>query len=689
MSGCTAALLLFAACAYAQVTPPAQRIPRQDLSPVGSVEGIVKSSEGQALGGVHLVFKNNAGGQETNASSSGEGVILVPALAAGTYTIQATLDGFEPLTLAQFEVAVRSTSVLDLQMKPLAASTETPGLPQEKYAQEQTSSPYRTLTVRGPDTGITPAPTPTEPLPEEDKVFVKVPDRWKLPLPPFRRYDGTADMQYMKGHLWDPFNTNVLKGDKPILPHRIFLNLGFISDTFNAVQTVPLPTIPYRDNPNHYGFGQYAMTQTFAMTADLNQGDAAYRPVDWRIRVTTDVAVDFVNTGAPGLVWANPALGDSRFDRHTGFQEAFGEIKLKDLSNEYDTVSIRGGIQGFNSDFRGFIFVNQQPGIRIFGTADTNRYQYNVAVFDMLSKDPNSGLNTFKSRHQRVYVANLYRQDFIVPGYTVEVSFHYDKDDPSFDINRDGFQVRPEPIGPNVNKSERAYYYGFAGDGHWGRLNLTDAFYQVLGTDKYNALAERPEKINARMAALELSMDHNWFRYRTSFFYASGDRNPKGGTATGFDSITDNPNFAGGAFSYWDRVQLVASGAPVDLTNGNSLVPDLRTAKANGQANFVNPGLFLYNIGADADLTTRLKFFSNLNIIRFADTEPLELLLGMNSIHAGAGADSGIGAIYRPKNSSNIAITAGFNAFFPFAGFEQMFTGRTLFGFFTNVRFRF
>ncbi len=29
-------------------------------------------------------------------------------------------------------------------------------------------------------------------------------------------------------------------------------------------------------------------------------------------------------------------------------------------------------------------------------------------------------------------IANLYRQDFFKPGYTIQVSFHYDKDDPSF-----------------------------------------------------------------------------------------------------------------------------------------------------------------------------------------------------------------------------------------------------------------
>ena len=41
--------------------------------------------------------------------------------------------------------------------------------------------------------------------------------------------------------------------------------------------------------------------------------------------------------------------------------------------------------------------------------------------------------------------------------------------------------------------------------------------------------------------------------------------------------------------------------------NPDSLVPDLRTSKIEGQANFVNPGLFLYNAGVDVDITPKLR----------------------------------------------------------------------------------
>jgi len=84
-----------------------------------------------------------------------------------------------------------------------------------------------------------------------------------------------------------------------------------------------------------------------------------------------------------------------------------------------------------------------------------------------------------------------------------------------------------------------------------------------------------------------------------------------------------------------------------------------------------------------------MRAFINLNMIRFARTEPLELLLFQKPIHAGVGADSGIGLTYRPPLSENIVITGGINEFQPFQGFREVSTNRSLFSVFANVRFRF
>ena len=104
-------------------------------------------------------------------------------------------------------------------------------------------------------------------------------------------------------------------------------------------------------------------------------------------------------------------------------QEAFAEIHIRDLSNNYDFISSRSGIQPFVSDFRGFIFNDSNLGVRIFGNYDNNRWQYNLAAFDMLEKDTYSDLNEFERRDQQVIVANVYRQDFFAKGYTAQLNF--------------------------------------------------------------------------------------------------------------------------------------------------------------------------------------------------------------------------------------------------------------------------
>ena len=76
-----------------------------------------------------------------------------------------------------------------------------------------------------------------------------------------------------------------------------------------------------------------------------------------------------------------------------GVQEAFVDYHIRNVSDRFDFDSVRVGIQPFNFDFRGFLFQDQQLGIRLFGNRDNNRFQYNIAAIWRLEKDTNSGLN--------------------------------------------------------------------------------------------------------------------------------------------------------------------------------------------------------------------------------------------------------------------------------------------------------
>src|SRR5947209_18717527 len=97
--------------------------------------------------------------------------------------------------------------------------------------------------------------------------------------------------------------------------------------------------------------------------------------------------------------------------------------------------------------------------------------------------------------------------------------------------------------------------------------------------------------------------------------------------ARGFDSIVDLPNFAGGLFSFCNREGIRLLGSGVLLTTPGSLIPSLRSSKEEGQANFVNPGLFLTSARAHLDIRPEWKRFANSTPLRLERNYPLKFLL--------------------------------------------------------------
>jgi hypothetical protein len=516
---------------------------------------------------------------------------------------------------------------------------------------------------------------------QEDNQFIPVPDRWRIGFPEWDRYGKGHppgdDYPYVPGRWWDPYNQNVLKGDYPIFGQNIFLDITGTTQAFFEPRQVPTATTPFEStvNPDSKDFfgrpGQFFYTQNFFLSFDLFQGDAAFRPVDWRIKLTPAFNVNYLGVNELGVVSPDVTQGTTRGRTFATLQEWFVEHKLADLGPDYDFVSIRVGSQPFTSDFRGFIFSDVNRGIRLFGNAFSNRDQFNLVYFNQQEKDTNSLLNTFRDRHQQVVVANYYRQDFLVPGYTAQVSVHYNHDSPTFLFDNNGFLVRPDPVGVFQPHTIDVVYLGWTGDGHIDHLNINHALYWALGHDSLNPLANQPQSISAQMAALELSYDQDWLRFRISGFWSSGDHDIANGHATGFDSIMDNPNFAGGEFSYWQRQQLKLFG--VDLVQQRSLIPDLRSSKFQGQTNFVNPGLYLANFGVDMELTPKLRLINNANVMWFDTVNPLQQFLYQQQINRFIGVDLSMGMEYRPFLNNNVIIKAGLATLIPGQGFRDLF----------------
>ena len=557
-----------------------------------------------------------------------------------------------------------------------------------------------------------------------------VPNRWHIfPTPPWRRYDNQKlDAIYAYSRWWDPFNRSTLKGDFPFFGRREFFSFTGSSETLTEERRVPVPAgASYADAGESGFFGrgsQFAVVQDFRLSFDLFRGDAGFRPVDYELKVTPEFNINYLLTRENGLTNIDVAGGIRRTDTAVGMQELYFEKRLFTNSasefekrNDGDTrgsayfdfTSLRVGIQRFTSDFRGLIYSDEQPGARLFGTFHNNVFQYNLAYFNLLEKDTNSGLNRWRSRQQSVSAANLYWSDFGKKGYTLEFSLLYNHDQASFLIDKDGFLVRPAPLGLPAPHKIRAAYAGVAGDGHIGRIKVSHAFYEAFGRDDNNPVPARnnAQHINAQLGALELAYEKDWMTFKVSGFYTSGDGKLNDGRANGFDSIVPNQQFAGGGFlgnpaladrglinnafdgggtNFLNRELIPLTGTGVTLFGPNSLMPTMRAGAFEGQANFLNPGITLYNAGFDAKITPKLKSTLNVNWAKFNRTEVLEAVLFQSNIHYAIGLDMGIGLQYRPLLSDNIVVTGGFGALAPGQGFKDIYSGQVQFSSFVNVR---
>lgn len=528
--------------------------------------------------------------------------------------------------------------------------------------------------------------------PEDYEAFT---DRWRVTPPP---YELTVE-----GSRWDPYNQNLLKGDLPILGQDIFLNLTAVSDTLLDGSMLPTPAGISTDQPGSIDFfgdeEQRLANQLLLLSADLFKGDTAFKPFTWRLKATLAANLNDLRVAENAVVRPDVREGTRRTRGFVAVEELFVEAKLATLSDSYDFLSVRVGSQPFVSDFRGFLFSDINLGVRLFGNLRSNRYQYNLAFFERLEKDTNSGLNTFELRDQRVAVASLYRQDFLVKGHTHQWSVHYVKDDPTFVFDKNGFLVRPDPIGSFTPHEIEATYLGWTSFGHVGRLNLDHALYYVTGRDSLNPIAgpdpvpgggDDAVDIEAAMAAVELSVDRNWYRPKLSLLWASGDSDPTDRTARGFDAIFDNPNFAGGGFAFWNRLGIRLAGTGVGLVQRGSLLPSLKSSKDEGQPNFVNPGLLLASAGVDLELTPELKAVATVNHLRFDTTEVLELVLFQAPIDEEIGWDVSVGARWRPFLNNNVILLGGVAAFIPGRGFEDIYEdGSELLAAFTNLKLTF
>jgi len=512
-----------------------------------------------------------------------------------------------------------------------------------------------------------------------------LPDRWRI----------VTALGYPE-NWWDPYSgNNVLKGDRPAFGEDWFFSINLISDSTFEDRSVPTPvaiaTSPAPGSLDVFGEpGQTAFTQNLLTELVLYKGETVFKPPDWEFRVIPVVNYTHVEAGEAGFLKVDSSASTTRTDSFVGMQGLFVDKHLRNVSERYDFDSVRVGIQPITTDFRGFLFQDAPFGLRLFGTRDNNRWQYNLAWFRRLEKDTNSGLNDLSEplRNDDVFLFNLYRQDFPVLGFTSQVALVYNRNRETGEvfIDDNGFKSRPAALGLQAPREYDVAYVGYNGDGHIGRWNLTVSAYLALGREEPSVFTRLESDIAAGFVAAELSRDFDWIRLNATFVYGSGDDDPYDDRSTGFDAILENPLIAGADTSFWIRQAIpLIGGGRIALSGQNGLLNSLRPNKGQGQSNFVNPGLVLAGLGATFDLTPKLRLSFNANQLWFDDTAVLESARNQGGIDPAIGQDLSLQFIYRPFTSQNIVLRFAASALLPGKGYEALYGDEVPYSAFANL----
>ncbi|HXI02881.1 MAG TPA: hypothetical protein VNI57_06845 [Candidatus Saccharimonadales bacterium] len=453
----------------------------------------------------------------------------------------------------------------------------------------------------------------------------------------FATYDAFGNRD-PRASRWNPYQQNPLKADFPVFGQRGFFELFAISNT-NAKSRQDIG----QDSANDFE------KSNLLLGFEIKRDEDTFQPSSLKFRLLGNFQADH-----------NGLIKDSNQD--AGFQEAVVQARLFEIGHNYDLSFFEGGIRPFRSDFNGLI-LNDAVGVaHIFGTMKRALWKYNVGAATTLKKDPRSNLVTFSSdvpsTQQKIGFFSLVRED-IIPGWTAEMSLHYNTDKRAENLN----------VG----------YAGVAFSGHIRRWIFQPAFYLASGTDDLNPLSGEKEDVSAWLGLLDLRYPMDFIIWRGAALYASGDGSLHDGKAKGFDSISDSINLFGGPASFFVGEKINVAGRT--LVNVNSALPSFRSG---GRSNFVNPGVRLLNLGADFVLTPKVAAAVDVSSVSFADTgalfealdaDPNFFPAGTTGIDKSIGTDASVALRWRPLLIDNFVVEVGASGLVPGDGLKAL-TGK-------------
>lgn len=488
-----------------------------------------------------------------------------------------------------------------------------------------------------------------------------VESRWRtVPL------EGYPDLTY---RIYDPYNQNVLKADYP-LAGNWFLNV-------TALQTAVYKARRNLDSSSIFADQIAAGTlkifsynnvvqENLIFGAQLQLNDDTFVPSPFRL--TINGATDYKN-GINALSNAS--------DGNAALFNAYTDIQLADFGHDnFDLMFLRGGIQGFKSDFHGLIFNDVGLGGRIFGEKLKNRLRYDFAYFKLFQKNPVSGFIDFgrPSAHQ-VAIGRLAYDDFLAMGWNSEWTFHYNRD-------------HRKPFGAVPGLDLDTFYFGATFNGHLGRWIFNPAVHGVAGhADHDEGGLPVQHSVLGWMALLDVQYPLDYWKFRFGYAFTSGDSDPTDHRDTGFDAISDGVTLFGGPLSYWvgENIKFGAG----DFVRANSLYPSFRGV--NGQANYANPGAHILNGGVDVVFSPKVSTSVNMNYLRFVSSGSYNNRIAIGD--KDGAVEINVFVRWKPflhQLNENIVFDTGFSVLQPLAGLRGAFQdGRTVFSTFMAFRFIF
>ncbi len=186
-------------------------------------------------------------------------------------------------------------------------------------------------------------------------------------------------------HPWyDPYNQNQLKADKPVRGKDWFLNLLGISDTLIEPRSIPTPAAPQSPSETrherHAGRYRSADRRTdLHRERRLLQGRHDVQTAGLRIQGTLAFNYNRVRHRRNARADGRP---DLRRNARRRLRRCAGTVLHLGLFQRTPALRFRRRFPHRHpsrspSDFRGFLFQDNQLGVRFFGTRDSNRWQYN------------------------------------------------------------------------------------------------------------------------------------------------------------------------------------------------------------------------------------------------------------------------------------------------------------------------